>query len=114
MKKLSISLFALMAIIFAVASAFTTVSKKSTLTPDYKIISVPAQTISSSSPNFSALSTYLDRELDDLNATPQAIESWYSGQSSVVCLEDAEYVCIAEMEVVGQTVYDFKAGAFDE
>lgn len=101
--------------VFAIASAFTTVNRNTASWPHYIIIGVPSQMVLSEDPDYGDFINLLELKIADLRDFPVELEVWYSaeGGGSFVCFFDPDYVCLAELELFGENVYDIKPGAFE-
>jgi hypothetical protein len=94
MKKVSISLFAVLAIVFAVASAFTTNSKK--LVTEYKYYGLSNQTVAF--PSTPSVTTVEAGSLFHTNSSNITIDqALINSAPDDGCLDDAGWMCSAEV-----------------
>jgi hypothetical protein len=106
MKKFSVSLLAVLAILFAVTSAFTTTSsKKSSLDPTYSLYGNPAQSASPTGAQIFAQNEFLDAATSAGHAV-----NFTDGQvQSTFCPVSANPpTCAVVLEIDG-TTYTIKA-----
>ena len=110
MKKVSVSLAAVLAIVFAVASAFTTTSK-SKLPTSYKAYYITVDALSSSSTPTNATAD-ANKVGDILHQASSAFEVDPYGS----CTNDVNHICVAEIAYESNgtpssgNVADFKTG----
>src|SRR5258705_6081372 len=100
MKKLSFSLFAVVAILFAVASAFTTdkqgVTKKSSLTPDFFLVvasgasDIQANFMAGQFSDYNVIGNYVAGTTDAATWGQSAVDPL---QSTTICDGSGSYVC---------------------
>jgi hypothetical protein len=105
MKRFKISL-ALLAIVVAVASAFTTAPKK---VVNYKIFSEPVQTVSSGASYSPIVSN--GTQIADLGTASQNLVT-YNSNNGITCTLDAGWICDAEVRTDNQTVFQVVQGDF--
>jgi hypothetical protein len=127
MKKVSISVFAILAIVFAVTSAFTTkmnVSKKASTT--YELYSIVVDQVATADGNsITPISSNLRTNLVSLTgndiAQTETFSQWRSSfpigsqyrNLSTFCDADADHVCVAKFTKVDgtpTTVLEFATG----
>ncbi|MGB8193869.1 MAG: hypothetical protein WCF67_18195 [Chitinophagaceae bacterium] len=94
MKKLSISLFAVIAIVAAIGSAFTSAPKNND--DDFNIYSVTPQQVSTSATQLSDFNGFKSLE-EAIGTMPVNLTSWKTSHTDIVCEDPDEKVCLAQL-----------------
>jgi hypothetical protein len=103
MKKLSISFFAILAIVFAVSSAFTTSHKKATtLTNEWYVLKtdqfiVPGTSFEAAGNPAKPINDIDIYEVSDISGTGFA-ERFTDVQAATLCNSEADLVCAIQLE----------------
>lgn len=101
MKKLSVSAFAILAIVFALVSAFSPVAKKN-LDPTYLVFKVPSNSVdpASTAVNTTSFPSILTSGTNIASiASGTTLSQYYNGdQEQVFCDETDDVTCIAKIQ----------------